>query len=167
MANGTKIPAHHHAEAYLDAYLEVAGIRDQKKSPLFRSVNKKRKVGANPMTSTHVFRIVKRRAREAGLPSSTCGHTFRATGITVYLENGGTIEDAQEVRSIALMNCKLPAGRTYLPVASTTSLTVEVLRFLMRLDPSVPHRRLLAPATNVRVVLRVDPITTWSSRGPS
>jgi integrase/recombinase XerD len=33
----------------------------------------------------------------AGLPSSTCCHTFRATGITAYLENGGTIENAQAI----------------------------------------------------------------------
>jgi integrase len=32
-----------------------------------------------------------------GLPSSTCCHTFRATGITAYLENGGTIENAQAI----------------------------------------------------------------------
>ena len=31
------------------------------------------------------------------LPSSTCCHTFRATGITAYLENGGTIENAQAI----------------------------------------------------------------------
>ena len=40
---------------------------------------------------------VKRRAQEVGLPSSTCCHTFRATGITAYLENGGTIENAQVI----------------------------------------------------------------------
>jgi hypothetical protein len=40
---------------------------------------------------------VTRRAQEAGLPSSTCCHTFRATGITIYLENGGTIENAQAI----------------------------------------------------------------------
>jgi len=31
-----------------------------------------------------------RRAKVAALPYSTCRHTFRATGITTYLENGGT-----------------------------------------------------------------------------
>jgi site-specific recombinase XerD len=36
-------------------------------------------------------------ALEAGLPSSTYCHTFRATGITAYLENGGTIENAQVI----------------------------------------------------------------------
>jgi site-specific recombinase XerD len=91
------VPCHHNAESYLDEYLAVAGIRDEKKSPLFRSVDNRRKLTANPMTRTDVLRMVKRRALEAGLPSSTCCHTFRATGITAYLENGGTIENAQAI----------------------------------------------------------------------
>jgi integrase len=49
------------------------------------------------MTRTDVLRIVNRRAQRSGLPSSTCCHTFRATGITAYLENGGTIENAQAI----------------------------------------------------------------------
>jgi integrase/recombinase XerD len=91
------VPCHHNAEAYLDAYLEAAGIRDEKKGPLFRSVDHKRMMTLNPMTRTDVLRMVKRRALAAGLPSSTCCHTFRATGITAYLENGGTIENAQAI----------------------------------------------------------------------
>ena len=49
------------------------------------------------MTRTDVLRMVKRRAEAALLPDSTCCHTFRATGITAYLENGGTIENAQAI----------------------------------------------------------------------
>ncbi len=41
--------------------------------------------------------MIKRRARPAGLPSSTSCHAFRATGITAYLENGGTIQNAQAI----------------------------------------------------------------------
>ena len=41
--------------------------------------------------------MVKRRARAAGLPDTTCCHTFRATGITAYLNNHGTIEHAQVI----------------------------------------------------------------------
>ena len=39
-----------------------------------------------------VLAMIKRRAAAAGLPPSTCCHTFRATGITAYLSNGGTLE---------------------------------------------------------------------------
>ena len=41
--------------------------------------------------------MIKRRAAAAGLPPSTCCHTFRATGITAYLANGGTLEHAQQI----------------------------------------------------------------------
>jgi len=92
-----EVPTHHNAEEYLHAYLDTAGIRDQAKSPLFRSVDKQKKITVNAMTRADVLRMVKRRALEAGLPSSTCCHTFRATGITAYLENGGTIENAQAI----------------------------------------------------------------------
>jgi site-specific recombinase XerD len=91
------VPAHHNAEAYLDAYLDAASIWDEKKSPLFRSVDRRRELTQNSMARQDVLRMVKRRATEAGLPYSTCCHTFRATGITAYLENGGTIENAQAI----------------------------------------------------------------------
>jgi integrase/recombinase XerD len=92
-----EVPAHHNAEAYIDAYIVAAGIGGEKKGPLFRSVNKFRRLTENPMTRTDVLRMIKRRARDAALPESTCCHTFRATGITAYLENGGTIENAQAI----------------------------------------------------------------------
>ena len=49
------------------------------------------------MNRNDVLRMIKRRAKDAGLPQTTCCHTFRATGITAYLENGGTIENAQAI----------------------------------------------------------------------
>jgi integrase/recombinase XerD len=41
--------------------------------------------------------MVKRRAKVEGLPDRICNHTFRATGITAYLENGDNIEKAQQI----------------------------------------------------------------------
>ena len=91
------VPAHHNAELYMDAYLHAAGIGENKKTPLFRTVNKNRQLTEFPMTRTDVLRMIKRRVDAIGLPASTSCHTFRATGITAYLENGGTIEKAQAI----------------------------------------------------------------------
>ena len=49
------------------------------------------------LTRNDALRMIKRRAKAAGLSSAVCCHTFRATGITAYLENGGTIENAQAI----------------------------------------------------------------------
>lgn len=92
-----QVPAHHSAEAYLDAYLLAARIGDDKKLPLFQSISREGVVTGNQMTRNDAFRMVKRRAKAAGIPESTCNHTFRATGITAYLDNGGTIENAQAI----------------------------------------------------------------------
>ena len=67
------VPVHHKAEAYLDAYLDEAGIAAEKSTPLWRSM-----------------------PRAGGLGEANC-HTFRATGITAYLLNGGTLERAQRI----------------------------------------------------------------------
>jgi len=89
------VPAHHNAEAYLDAYLEASSFAEEKKAPLFRTINKERTLTDERITRNDVLRMIKRRARFARLPATTSCHTFRATGITAYLENGGTIENAQ------------------------------------------------------------------------
>ena len=49
------------------------------------------------LTRRVVLAMIKRRAAAGGLPASTCCHTFRATGITAYLSNGGTLEHAQQI----------------------------------------------------------------------
>ncbi len=41
--------------------------------------------------------MIKRRAKAAGLSTAIGNHTFRATGLTAYLENGGTLERAQKI----------------------------------------------------------------------
>jgi len=91
-----EVPAHHKAEEYLDAYITTAGIAGQDKQPLFRSA-RQGILTDRRLSRNDVLRMIKRRALAAGLPLSTCCHTFRGTGITAYLENGGTIEHAQAI----------------------------------------------------------------------
>ena len=93
-----EVPAHHKAEEYVDAWIAAAGIAEEKKLPLFRSFDRKdRRLTNRGLYRQDVLRMIKRRVRAAGLPDSTRCHTFRATGITAYLENGGTVEKAQAI----------------------------------------------------------------------
>jgi integrase len=92
-----EVLAHHKAEEYIDAYLEAAGIAGAKKTPLFRSFNERRQLTQRRLHRSEVWGMIKRRARKAGRAEEICCHTFRATGITTYLENGGTIERAQQI----------------------------------------------------------------------
>jgi integrase len=41
--------------------------------------------------------MIRRRAKAAGIDAPIGNHTFRATGITAYLANGGALEHAQEM----------------------------------------------------------------------
>ncbi len=91
------MPVHHKAEEYLDAYLRAAGIWEQKKAPLFRSIDRDRKLTNRPMRRRKVLEMIKRRSRAAGLATTTNCHTFRATGITDYMRNGGKLETAQQM----------------------------------------------------------------------
>lgn len=91
-----EVPAHHTAEEYLDAYIAVA--RSSPETPLFRSARgRANELSDEAMSRGDALRMIKRRARQAGLSPSTCCHTFRATGITNFLTNGGTIENAQAI----------------------------------------------------------------------
>jgi integrase len=47
------------------------------------------------MNRVDAWRMIQRRAAELGTRSKIGCHTFRATGITAYLEAGGTLENAQ------------------------------------------------------------------------
>jgi site-specific recombinase XerD len=85
---------HHQAEEYLDAYLEATGPLEAK-APLFPSVSKNHHLTGNAMSRTDMLRMVKNRCLSAGLPPEICNHTFRGTGITVFLQNGGALEAAQ------------------------------------------------------------------------
>ena len=91
------VPAHHRAAAALDEYVAAAGL-DEPKTALFQSVDPAgRRLTGRALERRVVLAMIKRRAAAAGLPPSTCCHTFRATGITAYLSNGGTLEHAQQI----------------------------------------------------------------------
>jgi len=91
-----ELPCHHSLEAAFDAYLEAAGIGENRKGWLFRTAAGRTGVlTENPMRQPDAWSMIRRRAKAAGILTPIGCHTFRATGITAYLENGGTLERAQ------------------------------------------------------------------------
>lgn len=92
------MPTHHNLDRYLDEYLAAAGIAQDRKGRLFRTVKGRTgELTANAMLQSDVWRMIRRRAREAGIKTEIGCHTFRATGITAYLKNGGKLEVAQQM----------------------------------------------------------------------
>ena len=91
-----EMPAHHKLEHFLDEYLAAAGTGDQDKTPLFRSAAGRTGIlTERPMHRVDAYQMVRRRTAEAGLKGKLGCHVFRATGITAYLEAGGSLENAQ------------------------------------------------------------------------
>ena len=89
------MPCHHQLEEYLHAYLEQSGIKGDPKGALFRTIQRGTgQLGNTPLPQANAHAMVRRRALTAGLKTQIGNHTFRATGITAYLKNGGTLENA-------------------------------------------------------------------------
>ena len=91
------MPCHHNLTEYLDAWMEASKIAAAKRGPPFRAIRKGSRLTENPMAREDILAMIKRRAAVAALPYSTSCHAFRATGITTYLQNGGTLEHAQQI----------------------------------------------------------------------
>lgn len=96
-----EMPLHHNAELYVLEYLNAADVQPQRGTPLFRSIGRRRELTENRMHRNDALRMIKRRARKANLSPLICCHTFRATGITEYMRNGGTLEKAQQMAAHA------------------------------------------------------------------
>lgn len=95
-----KLPCHHAAEEALDAYVRAAGlVGADAKAPLFRTAVRRKhdELTAKPMSRHDAWAMVRRRALAAGLNAGICCHTFRATGITAFMRNGGRLEVAQDI----------------------------------------------------------------------
>ena len=101
--NGTvlEIPAHTLAQEHLDAHLTRRGLDVENKRvagrPLFPSLDRNRRLTDRRLHRTEALLMIKRRAKHAGLSTTICNHSTRATGITNFLLNGGSLEDAQRI----------------------------------------------------------------------
>jgi integrase/recombinase XerD len=93
-----EMPTHHNLDRYLEEYIRAAGISEDRKSPLFRTTRgRSGELTANSLLQSDVWRMIRRRALAAGIKTEIGCHTFRATGITAYLKNGGRLEIAQQM----------------------------------------------------------------------
>ena len=117
------VPCHHHLEGALAAWIEAANLDLASEVPLFQSfiwdgtrpsaaadpqvtgshdeANHRRTgeriLSGKPLGQAMAWEMIQRRAKAAGIETHVCNHTFRATGITTYLKNGGTIERAANI----------------------------------------------------------------------
>src|SRR5580692_9898261 len=93
------MPCHHSLAEALRAYIDAAGIAEDRKDFLFRTSrgHTATALSNQPMTQPDAWRMIRRRAVAAGIHAPIGNHTFRATGITAYLSNGGALEHAQEM----------------------------------------------------------------------
>jgi integrase len=95
-----ELPCHHNLEKYLDEYIAAAGIAGDPEGPLFRTADGKTStLTGNPMWNANAYRyrMIQRRPKAAGIKTRIGCHTFRATGITAYLKNKGTLKHAQHM----------------------------------------------------------------------
>ena len=90
-----EMPCHHNLESYLVAYLDGAALRDDAKGPLFRTIGRGTgQLTRTPLPQSNAWAMIARRRTTAGIETKIGNHSFRATGITAYLKNGGTLEKA-------------------------------------------------------------------------
>lgn len=90
-----EMPCHHTLEDYLHAYIDGCELADDAKGPLFRTIGRgTSRLTATPLGQADAYAMIGRRAAAVGIATKIGNHTFRATGITAYLKNGGQLETA-------------------------------------------------------------------------
>jgi site-specific recombinase XerD len=97
-----EMPCHPNLQKYLEEYITTANIKEKRGSPLFRTMNRQRNLSQNRLNRTEAWHMVRRRARQSGINTDVCNHTFRGTGITSYLQNpNARLELAQQMANHA------------------------------------------------------------------
>ena len=93
------MPCYHALAEALRGYIDAAGIAEDRKGFLFRTSpgHNATVLTEQPMVQADAWRMIRQRAVGAGIFAPIGNHTFRATGITAYLSNGGALEHAQSM----------------------------------------------------------------------
>jgi site-specific recombinase XerD len=93
-----EIPVRHDLEQMLVEYITAAIQDAPKHSPLFRTAYRKTgRLTENRMYVVDICRMVKRRLKDASLPTLLSPHSFRVTTITDLLEQGVALEEVQRL----------------------------------------------------------------------
>lgn len=107
------MPCHHNLEAYLHDYLVGAGLARDPKALLFQTYSRATgQLTGALLPQANAYAMIQRRAKAAGFTTRVGNHTFRATGVTAYLNNGGTLERAAQManhastRTTQLYDCR-------------------------------------------------------------
>ena len=96
------MPCHHNLEAYLHEYIDGAGLANDPKALLFQTYSRATgQLTGNPLPQANAYAMIQRRAKSGGITTRVGNHTFRATGVTAYLKNGGTLERAAQMANHA------------------------------------------------------------------
>src|SRR3984893_6560296 len=86
------------AKEALDLWLERSYLASNPSAPLFPSFGKNREtLNWSRLDRRSVLKLVEKRAKASGILKRVCCHSFRATGVTQYMNSGGTIEIAQRI----------------------------------------------------------------------
>jgi integrase/recombinase XerD len=92
----TELPCHHNLDQYLEEWIAAADLAKTPDAPLFPTLRHGRLAESlRPLPQANVHAMIQRRSAAAGIRTKISAHSFRATGITNYLQNGGKLEVAQ------------------------------------------------------------------------
>jgi integrase/recombinase XerD len=93
-----EVPVHSKAREAIDQWLLASGFGSNPSAPLFPAFGKNKKTPElRHMDRTSVWKLVQARAQASGLKKRVCCHSFRATGITEYMNAGGSLDIAQRM----------------------------------------------------------------------
>jgi integrase len=93
----TEMLCNHNLEQFLDEWISASGLGKEPSAPLFPTMRHGKLTERTPLTQPNVHVMIQRRAMAAGIKTKVSAHSFRATGITTYLQNGGKLEVAQHM----------------------------------------------------------------------
>ncbi|WP_029066181.1 tyrosine-type recombinase/integrase [Labrenzia sp. DG1229] len=98
------MPCHHNLEAWLHEYLDAANLWNDRKGYVFRTIDRYTKeLSDRSLPQANAYAMIRRRAAQTGITKPIGNHTFRATGITAYLKNEGSLEIAARMANHASM----------------------------------------------------------------